>query len=60
MKANYTFDSAEATFGKSIVVQKGNPDLLAEINKVVERVVDDGSYIEAYNEAVALQKELGL
>ena len=60
VKANYTFDSAEATFGKSVVVQKGNPDLLAEINKVIERVVSDGSYKQAYDEAVALQKELGL
>ena len=60
VKANYTFDSKDATFGKSIVVQKGNPDLLAEINKVIERVVSDGSYKKAYDDAVALQKELGL
>ena len=60
VKANYTFDSKEATFGKSAVIQKGNPDFLAEVNKVIERVVADGSYIQAYNDAVALQKELGL
>ena len=60
VKANYTFDSKEATFGKSAVVQKGNPDFLAEVNKVIERVVADGSYMQAYNDAVALQKELGL
>ena len=60
VKANYTFDSEEATFGKSVVLQKGNPDLLAEVNAVIERVVADGSYKQAYDEAVALQKELGL
>ncbi len=60
VKANYTFDSKEATFGKSVVLQKGNPDLLAEVNAVIERVVADGSYKQAYDEAVALQKELGL
>ena len=60
VKANYTFDSKEATFGKSAVVQQGNPDFLAEVNKVIERVVADGSYMQAYDEAVALQKELGL
>ena len=60
VKANYVFDSKEATFGKSAVVKKGNPDFLAEVNKVIERVVADGSYIQAYNDAVALQKELGL
>lgn len=60
VKANYVFDSKEATFGKSVVIQKGNEDLVAEVNKVVERVVADGSYKQAYDEAVALQKELGL
>ena len=60
VKANYVFDYKEATFGKSAVVKKGNPDFLAEVNKVIERVVTDGSYIQAYNDAVALQKELGL
>ena len=60
VKANFTFDSAIATFGKSAVVQKGNPDFLAEVNKVIERCVADGSYMQAYDEAVALQKELGL
>ena len=60
VKANFTFDSEEALFGKSAVLKKGSADLLAEVNKVIEAAVADGSYINAYNEAVALQKELGL
>ncbi len=60
VKANYSFDTEEATFGKSVVIQKGNEDLVAEVNKVIERVVADGSYQQAYDDAVALQKELGL
>ncbi len=60
VKANYTFDSKEATFGKSVVVKKGNADLLEVVNSVVETIVADGSYQKAYDEAVALQKELGL
>ncbi len=58
--ANYTFDSEEARFGKSIIIQKGNEDLKAEVNKVIARVLSDGSYQKAWDEAVALQKELGL
>lgn len=60
VKANFTFDSEEALFGKSAVLKKGSADLLAEVNKVIEAAVADGSYMDAYNEAVALQKELGL
>lgn len=58
--SNFEFDTKEANFGKSIVLKKGNEDLLAEVNKVVDKVVSDGSYQQAYDEAVALQKELGL
>lgn len=60
VKANYTFDSKEALFGKSVVIKKGNEDLVAEINKVIEQVLADGSYEKAYNDAVALQKEIGI
>ncbi len=60
VKANYTFDSKEATFGKSVVLKKGSDDLKAEVNKVIQRILADGSYAKAYDEAVALQKELGL
>lgn len=60
VKANFTFDSKEALFGKSAVVKKGSADFLEEVNKVIEQVVADGSYQQAYDDAVALQKELGL
>ena len=60
VKANFIFDSKEALFGKSAVVKKGSADFLAEVNKVIEQVVADGSYQQAYDDAVALQKELGL
>ena len=60
VKANYTFDSKEAPFGKSVVLKKGSDDLKAEVNKVIQRILADGSYAKAYDEAVALQKELGL
>lgn len=58
--ANYKFDSAEAHYGKSVVIKKGNDDLTAEVNKVIEKVLADGSYQKAWDESVALQKELGL
>ena len=58
--ANFTFDAEVANFGKSVVLQKGNDDLKAEVDKVIERVLSDGSYQKAWDEAVALQKELGL
>ena len=41
-------------------MKKGNADLLEVVNSVVETIVADGSYQKAYDEAVALQKELGL
>ncbi len=58
--ADYRFDAKEANFGKSVVIQKGNEDLKAEVNKVIARVLEDGSYQKAWDDAVALQKELGL
>ncbi len=58
--ANFEFDLEEAMFGKSVVIRKGNDALREEVNKVVHRVLDDGSYQRAWEEAVELQKELGL
>ncbi len=58
--ADYTFDASIANFGKSVVLAKGNEELKAEIDKVIERVLSDGSYQKAWDDAVALQKELGL
>lgn len=59
-KSNYEFDAKEANFGKSVVIKKGNQDLVAEVNKVVSAVLADGSYQKAFDDAVALQKKLGL
>ena len=58
--SDYVFDAEEANFGKAIIVQKGNEDLLAEINAVLAKVLSDGSYEKAKEEAIALQKQLGL
>lgn len=58
--SNYVFDAKEANFGKSIIIQKGNEDLKAVVNEVLAEVLNDGSYAKAFEDAVALQKELGL
>ena len=57
--ANITFGDQLATVGKQAVLPKNNPDFLAEVNKVIERIVADGSYKKANHEAVTLQQELG-
>ncbi len=58
--ANFTFDPELANFGKSVVIQKGNPDLVEAVNEVIARILADGSYDRAWEEAVALQQKLGL
>ena len=39
---------------------KGSEDLLAEVNTVIDQVVNDGSYLKAYDEAVELAASMGL
>lgn len=56
----YEFTKEEASFGKSVVIQKGNEDLVAIVNEVIAEVLADGSYQAAYDEAVALAASLGL
>ena len=51
--ANFEFTAEEASFGKAVVMQQGNDDLLAAVNAVIDRVTADGSYQAAYDEAVA-------
>ena len=51
--ANFTFTKEEASFGKAAVLAKGQDDLLAAINEVILRVVNDGTYQAAYDAAVA-------
>ena len=58
--SNFEFSAEEASFGKSVVIAKGNEDLVAAVNEVIDKVVSDGSYQEAYDEAVALAATLGM
>ena len=43
--SNFAFTSEEASFGKAVVAAKGSEDLLAEVNTVINQVVNDGSYL---------------
>ena len=56
----FAFSSDEASFGKAVVAAKGSEDLLAEVNTVINQVVNDGSYLKAYDEAVELAASMGL
>ena len=58
--SNFKFSAEEASFGKSVVIAKGNEDLVAAVNEVVNKVTSDGSYQAAYDEAVALAATLGM
>ena len=58
--SNFEFSAEEASFGKSVVIAKGNEDLVAAVNEVVKKVTSDGSYQAAYDEAVALAATLGM
>lgn len=58
--SNFTFTAEEASFGKSVVIAKGNEDLVAVVNEVINKVTADGSYQNAYDEAVELAASLGL
>ena len=58
--SNFTFTAEEASFGKSVVIAKGNEDLVEVVNEVINKVTADGSYQKAYDEAVELAASLGL
>lgn len=58
--SNFAFTSEEAAFGKAVVAAKGSEDLLAEVNTVINQVVNDGSYLKAYDGAVELAASMGL
>ena len=58
--ANFEFTAEEASFGKAAVIAKGNEDLVAVVNEVINKVTADGSYQKAYDEAVELAASLGL
>ena len=52
--ADFTFTAEEASFGKACVVAQGNEDFLEIVNKVVDKVVEDGSYLKAFDEYNAI------
>ena len=58
--SNFQFTAEEASFGKAAVIAKGNEDFVAAVNEVIDKVVADGSYQKAYDEAVELAASLGL
>lgn len=58
--ANFEFTAEEASFGKAAVIAKGNEDLVAAVNEVLNKVTADGSYQKAYDEAVELAASMGL
>ena len=58
--SNFQFTAEEASFGKAAVIAKGNEDFVAAVNEVIDKVVADGSYQAAYDEAVELAASLGL
>ena len=58
--SNFAFTAEEASFGKSVVIAKGNEDLVAAVNQVIDKVTSNGSYQKAYDDAVKLAASLGL
>lgn len=60
VKANFEFDSAVNKFGKAATLKKGNTELMEVVNKVIKRVVEDGSFEVVYNESVEKAKSLGI
>ncbi len=58
--ADFEFTDEEASIGKAIAIAKGQQDLVDVVNKVVAEVTENGGFEKAFEEAVELQKELGL
>lgn len=58
--SNFAFSAEEASFGKSVVIAKGNEPLVEAVNQVIAKVTSDGSYQKAYDDAVALAASMGL
>ena len=51
--SDFVFSDEEASFGKACVIAKGNQALMDAVNKVIDQAVQDGSYLKAYEAAVA-------
>ena len=63
MKADYNPAGLVARINSCpvpVVIAKGNEDLVAVVNEVINKVTADGSYQKAYDEAVELAASLGL
>lgn len=58
--ANFAFNPEDSNFGKACVIKKGNDALTEVVNKVIEKVLADGSFEKAYEDAVELAKTLGV
>lgn len=48
--AEFAFSAEEAAFGKAAVIAKGNDDFMEVVNKVIDKVVADGSYLKAFDD----------
>ena len=58
--SKFEFTPEEADFGKAIVVAKGNEDLVAAANVVIQQITEDGSFEQAFEDAKALAATLGI
>lgn len=54
--AGFTFTAEEASFGKACVLAQGNPELMEIVNQVIDKVVEDGSYLEMFEKYDAIWK----
>ena len=57
---DFAFVVDEETQGARIGVPKGETELLEVINQVVDQVVEDGTYMEWYNEYSEYAASLGI
>lgn len=46
--------------GVAVAVRKGNPELVAELNKTIKRLKDEGKIDQFYKDAVELSKTIGV
>lgn len=58
--ANFDFPEGTMNAGEAAVVQKGNDDLLALVDAVVDAVKGDKGFDAAYDKAVEQSKQMGL
>ncbi len=58
--SKFAFTPEEADFGKAVVVAKGNADLVAAANAVIQQITEDGSFEQAFEDAKALAATLGI